>query len=329
MNRYEIITLTGDSIIEDSLYKVSVKTGLTIQQLNRIVKNVYGKHLANILENLGIASIELLSNNIKNAQGYNKKSMAPEEALKFYREKYPNENWKYNPVYNLIVSDLGNVGSMFSYRGLCKNTINNNGYLKVNKVTVHKLVWTTFNGDIPEGYEIMHIDSDKTNNKLSNLKIGSHSENLVQRNKENENQWTPIMEYDTEGNFIKEWKGLLEYAEAKNVRWTNAYLACTGRCKTCRGSIILYKGHSKERLQEYVDAIKNKSYLRVVKKGNRKDKSSRKSIIKLDLKGNELKVYDSVTEAAIELKTQPNTIISCIKGRAGSVKGFKFKYKGE
>ena len=40
---------------------------------------------------------------------------------------------------------------------------------RVNKY-VHRLVWETFNGNIPNGYEINHIDHDKSNNSLANLK---------------------------------------------------------------------------------------------------------------------------------------------------------------
>ena len=43
---------------------------------------------------------------------------------------------------------------------------------------VHRLVWEAFNGEIPKGFEINHIDHDKSNNSLSNLELVSHSENL-------------------------------------------------------------------------------------------------------------------------------------------------------
>ena len=36
---------------------------------------------------------------------------------------------------------------------------------------VCELVWEAFNGEIPEGYEVAHIDGDKTNNRLDNLKL--------------------------------------------------------------------------------------------------------------------------------------------------------------
>ncbi len=34
-----------------------------------------------------------------------------------------------------------------------------------------ELVWETFNGDIPQGYKVVHIDGDKLNNRLDNLKL--------------------------------------------------------------------------------------------------------------------------------------------------------------
>lgn len=43
--------------------------------------------------------------------------------------------------------------------------------------TVHRLVWTAFNGDIPKDMEINHIDDVKTNNNLANLEIVTHKYN--------------------------------------------------------------------------------------------------------------------------------------------------------
>ena len=33
------------------------------------------------------------------------------------------------------------------------------------------LVWEAFKGEIPEGYTVVHIDGDKENNRLDNLKL--------------------------------------------------------------------------------------------------------------------------------------------------------------
>ncbi len=50
----------------------------------------------------------------------------------------------------------------------------------VRKATsVHRLVLETFNGEIPQGYEIDHIDGNKQNNALSNLRCVTHIDNLA------------------------------------------------------------------------------------------------------------------------------------------------------
>lgn len=33
------------------------------------------------------------------------------------------------------------------------------------------LVWESFNSEIPNGYKVSHIDSNKQNNRLDNLKL--------------------------------------------------------------------------------------------------------------------------------------------------------------
>lgn len=43
---------------------------------------------------------------------------------------------------------------------------------------VHRLVWIAFNGEIPDGYEINHINHDKSDNRLKNLELVTHSDNL-------------------------------------------------------------------------------------------------------------------------------------------------------
>lgn len=44
-------------------------------------------------------------------------------------------------------------------------------------VNVHRLVWLTFVGDISDGHVIDHIDRNASNNKLSNLRLASVSQN--------------------------------------------------------------------------------------------------------------------------------------------------------
>ena len=56
-----------------------------------------------------------------------------------------------------------------------------NGYVYVNLNNegkyLHRLVWETFNGKIPEGMEIDHINTNRFDNRLSNLRLVTSSEN--------------------------------------------------------------------------------------------------------------------------------------------------------
>lgn len=47
-----------------------------------------------------------------------------------------------------------------------------NGYLARtdgNREYLHRDIWKHFNGEIPKGYDIHHIDEDRHNNKIDNL----------------------------------------------------------------------------------------------------------------------------------------------------------------
>lgn len=41
----------------------------------------------------------------------------------------------------------------------------------------HCLVWMIHHGEIPDGFEVDHKDTDKLNNKLSNLRLATRAEN--------------------------------------------------------------------------------------------------------------------------------------------------------
>jgi hypothetical protein len=55
------------------------------------------------------------------------------------------------------------------------------GKCKYDYVRGHRIVWESFNGKIPNGLEIDHIDRNKHNNKLKNLRLVTHSENCLNR----------------------------------------------------------------------------------------------------------------------------------------------------
>jgi predicted XRE-type DNA-binding protein len=88
------------------------------------------------------------------------------------------EIWKNHPI-GYKVSSFGNV------IGLRRKKVGYNrkdGYRSVHmfkkEILIHVLVWETFNGKVPKGYEINHKDMNKGNNRLDNLELTTHQENL-------------------------------------------------------------------------------------------------------------------------------------------------------
>lgn len=63
----------------------------------------------------------------------------------------------------------------------CKQTINNQGYkviqTKIGLCLAHRVIWETFKSEIPEGYQIDHINTIRTDNRLENLRVVTCKEN--------------------------------------------------------------------------------------------------------------------------------------------------------
>lgn len=62
------------------------------------------------------------------------------------------------------------------------STMSTNGYLVArlgNEFFMsHRIAWVIINGMIPEGVEVDHMDGDKLNNRIENLRLVSHSVNM-------------------------------------------------------------------------------------------------------------------------------------------------------
>lgn len=62
------------------------------------------------------------------------------------------------------------------------STVLSNGYLiaRLGNETFmsHRIAWVISNGMIPDGMEIDHIDGNRLNNKIGNLRLVSHSGNM-------------------------------------------------------------------------------------------------------------------------------------------------------
>lgn len=166
------------------------------------------------------------------------------------------EVWKPVPGYEgYMVSDLGRVKSL-NYKHTGKEVIlipvkARGDYLrvglykdgKVKKFSVHRLVWIAFNGPIPEGYEINHINEDKTDNRLENLNLMTRKENINwgTRNRRAGKALSKMVEqYTLDGTHICTWfsaRGI-----EREIGYSTGYVSdcCNGRQKTAYGFIWKY-----------------------------------------------------------------------------------------
>lgn len=164
------------------------------------------------------------------------------------------EIWKDIPNLkgNYQVSNLHNVRSWIDNKGnrrkepkILKQQLNNKGYPIVTLFKnrkrkiwkVHQLMWLTWVGKIPEGYEINHISEDKTDNRLCNLNLLSHKENCNwgTRNERSAKarinhpkRSKSIVQKSLDGKIIKIWPSMREIERELEYSNGNISACCKG-----------------------------------------------------------------------------------------------------
>ena len=155
------------------------------------------------------------------------------------------------------VSNLGRVKSFprngtIKQERILKQTIDNNGYLivglhknnKAKKVCVH---WLVANAFIPKEkeYEVInHIDGNKFNNKLSNLERCTQSHNVKESYRlglEKPTNEKKVLQYDKNGNFIREWKSGCEAGRQLKISQANISACCRKVAKSAGKYIWRFK----------------------------------------------------------------------------------------
>ena len=183
-----------------------------------------------------------------------------------------NEIWKDIKDYpNYMVSNLGRVKSLsnnFSRKEkILKNGKNNVGYLlvglckngKVKNYLIHRLVAEAFLPNPENKPCIDHINTDRTDNRICNLRWVTSKENInnpltIDKKSKNahlknkfgaENPLSkPILQFSKDGELIKKWNSITDIKRELGINIGNICSCCNGKRNTAGGYIwrYYYKG---------------------------------------------------------------------------------------
>lgn len=172
----------------------------------------------------------------------------------------PNFDGKY------LISSLGRIKRICSHyvRKRLVETVHilnpettRNGYLRVTlykngkpcRFLVHRLVYEVFNGPIPEGMEVNHINECSWDNRIENLNLLSRTDNINwgTRNKRaaisntnNPLKSKPVIQYDLYGNTIKTFPSIKQVKRDLGFDDGNIIACCKGKYKTAYGFVWRY-----------------------------------------------------------------------------------------
>lgn len=138
-----------------------------------------------------------------------------------------------------------------------KGAINKDGYVevglkctdgKIRHFLWHRVIYTYFNGAIPEGMQINHINEIKTDNRLCNLELVTPKENInhgtrneraaaklrgIPKTEEHKAKLSKaVVAVDNDSNVVLEFPST---QEAKRNGFYNAWECCIGKRRTCGG----------------------------------------------------------------------------------------------
>lgn len=143
------------------------------------------------------------------------------------------------------ISNLGKVRSLKRNK-LMKPCNHGDGYLVVHlrkrgvseTKLVHVLVAETFLGTCPNGYEVDHIDHNRANNRLDNLRYLPMSEN--RRNIFNHPYGKKVLQYTLDGEFVREYPSIIEAARDLGCTPQNINKCLRGKGKSAYGHTWQY-----------------------------------------------------------------------------------------
>lgn len=288
-NEYKSVQLSVEGKVKTLMvHRLVAEAFLPNPNNCQIVDHINRDKLDNRVENLRWVTIEENNNNRDRNKIREKKKINHLEITEDFVE-IPS-----CPTYY-----ISKEGVLLNSSGRIIEGSERNGYIRVNlsngHQSIHRLVWEAYKGEILEGMVIDHIDGNRANNSLSNLRLVTQSENMQNAQRNGYKGQVKISQYDKEGNFIARYNSIREAAQAIDGS-EYAIKEAANRYGSSSGFFWIREDQN----------ITIEELLKI--SPTNKIKSSALGVTQYDEKGNKIAHYNALGEAAKEIGCSSSTI---------------------
>lgn len=206
---------------------------------------------------------------------------------------------------------------------------------KHTEISVHRLVLQTFKpNQNPELYtQINHIDENKENNRLDNLEWctaeenNNHGTRKERAIKTRRRHFVPTVQLDLKGNIIN------VYYQKEDIETQNKEMTFKHIARSINKEKNICYGYFWIKLDKYNELTQNELLSLINEKVEQNNFgkmyggiTQREMVAQMDLNGNTIKEFESVSAAAQELNCHYQAISQCASGKIKTCCGYRWKY---